>query len=160
MGFAAFGAVIGAVGSLVQGVMTAQAAKGEAAVANAQLKIDMENDKIAAQMEENNRIELFQRAESSNRVASALAVGGGQNFSFDQGIQPYNQTVVARDVQTIGYNKDMEVGRKKYAIAVNNYKAKTEGRMAMVSGLFGAADSLAGYQSVGSYKSSAGGLAG
>jgi hypothetical protein len=39
MGFAAFGAVIGAVGSLVQGVMSAQAASAQAKVANEQLKI-------------------------------------------------------------------------------------------------------------------------
>jgi hypothetical protein len=109
-------------------------------------------------MEENDRIELFQRADSANRVASALAVGGGQNFSFEQGIQPYNKSVVARDVQTIGYNKDMEVGRKRYEISVNKWKAKTEGRMAMVSGLFGAADSLSGMQQVGSYQSTGGGL--
>jgi hypothetical protein len=158
MGFAAFGAILGAAGSLVQGVMSAQAASAQAKVANEQLKIDMENDKIRAANEENDRIEMFQRAEGANAVASALAVGGGQNFSYQQGIQPFNKSVVARDVATIGYNKDMAVGRAKYQIAVNKFTAKTEGRMAMVSGLFGAVDSLAGMKQVGSYKSTGGGL--
>lgn len=143
MGLAAFGAVIGAVGSLVQGVMGAQLANYQAKVANAQLKIDIENDKIRAASEENDRIEAYQRAESSNRVASAVLSGGGQNYSFDQGIAPYNKTVMARDVQTIGYNRDMEIGRKKYQIAVNKWGAKAEGTSSIVGGIFGAVDSLA-----------------
>lgn len=157
MGIAAFGAVIGAVGSLVQGVMGAQVANYQAKVANAQLKIDMENDRIRAAQEENDRIEMFQTAEQSNRVASAVMVGGGRNYSFDQGIAPFNKTVMARDVATIGYNRDMEVGRKKYQIAVNKWNAKAQATSSIVGGIFGAADSLSEIR-VGqaSYRSSGG----
>lgn len=151
-------AVLGAVGTLMQGMMQAQVAAQQAKIQNEQLKIDIENDRIKAAQEENDRIEMFQRAEASNIVASAVAVNGGRNYSFEQGIQPYNKTVAMRDVQSIGYNRDVMVGRRQYQIAVNKWEARANGSLAMAGAFTDAIGGLGDAIPVGAYKSTPGGL--
>lgn len=151
-------AVLGAVGSLMQGMMQANIAKQQAMIQNEQLKIDIENDRIKAAQEENDRVEMFQRAQASNAVASAIAVGGGRNYSFEQGIEPYNKTVAERDVASIQYNKDVMVGRRQYQIAVNKWEARANGQLAMLGGITDAIGGLGDAIPVGAYKSTPGGL--
>jgi hypothetical protein len=153
MGLAVIGLAVSLVGSLVQGVMAGQAAKLEAEVANEQLKMDIETNKIEAMHEQNNRTEDYMRREAANRVAVAAATGGfGSNVSYEQGIAPYNKTVWARDMATIGFNRDMTVGRKQYQIAANKVTAKATATSAMVGAAFD------GFATIGSYVSRPGGL--
>jgi murein L,D-transpeptidase YcbB/YkuD len=152
MGLPIIGIALSVVGSLVQASMSAQAAKYEAEVQNNQLKVDRENERIRGMQEENNRLETYKRLESTNRVASAVATLGGRNYSYEQGVAPYNKTVTMRDVATIGFNSQMEQDRMSYQIKVNKYNAKTTARMAMVGAV---TDSLS---TIGSYVSRPGGL--
>lgn len=146
------GLALGVAGSLVQGMMSAKAASLEAKVANEQLKMDMETKKIQAMQDENKRYEEYLRLVAINRVAVATSTGGGSSYSYEQGIAPYNKEVVHRDVATINFNRDMEVGRMKYQIAVNKFNAKVAGTSAMIGGL------VDGLSQVGSYMSKPGGL--
>jgi len=138
--------------SFLQAGQAASMAKAQSKVANDQLKIDMENERIRGAQEQNVRQEAYLRAESSNRVASALATGGGTNISYEKGIAPYNKGVARRDLQTSAFNSGQRVARSKYQIKVNKWNAKAEGRAAYVGA---AADSLG---TIGSYMSRPGGL--
>lgn len=152
MGLPILGLVISAGASFLQAGMQAQMAKGQAQVANQQLKYDMENERIKGMQEGTARQEAYLRDEATNRVAVAAATGGGRNISFEQGVGVYNKDVMGRDIDTLRYNSGAKIGRMRYEIAVNRYNAKAQSRAAFI----GAASDVAG--SVGSYVSRPGGL--
>lgn len=152
MGLPIIGLVISAAGSFLQAGMQAQAAAAQAKVANEQLKVDMENERIKGMAEGSARHEEYLRNESANRVAVAAATGGGRSMSFEQGIGPYNKTVAARDMQTMAFNTGQKIGRMGYEIKVNRFNAQSAARSAYI----GAAVDTVG--AVGSYLQRPGGL--
>lgn len=137
--------------SFLTASMQAGAAKAEAKVANEQLKVDRENERIRGMQEQNERQESYLRAAASNRVAVA-ASGAGRSMSYEQGISPYNKGVAARDLQTMGFNTGQKVARMGYEIRVNKWNAKSAARSAYVGA---AADSLG---SIGTFMQRPGGL--
>lgn len=152
MGLPIIGLALSIGGSLINGVMQGAAAQRQAEIENKQLEVDRETERIRALQEGNDRQEQAFRAEATNKVAASIAAAGGRNYSYEQGIAPYNKQVVARDLATVGFNSTMEQGRMSYRIAVNSYQADMNSRMAMVGSF---TDSLA---SVASFMSRPGGL--
>lgn len=152
MGLPLFGLVLSVGSSFLQASQQAQMAKYQADVQNQQLRVEMENERIKGMQEGNARQEEYLRNESSNRVASAVATGGGRNISYEQGIAPYNKGVVQRDMQTMGFNTGQRISRSKYQIKVNSWNSKAESAAAYTGAV---ADSLS---AVGSYMSRPGGL--
>lgn len=126
------GVVISSGGSFLQANATAQAARQQAEVANDQLKVDIQNEKIRGMQEANNRQEEYLRNAATNRVVAAISSGGGTNLSYQQGIAPYNKKVMQRDLATVGFNSGQQVSRMRYQIGVNKFNAKAEGRSAYV----------------------------
>jgi hypothetical protein len=122
--------LVGTIGASFGSAMLASgAAKAEAQIEQAQLKTEIENERIKAMSETNNRLEQFRKDEASNRAALS-ALGVADNISYIQGIAPANRRVVARDVRSIQFNAGQEIGRKKYEIAVAGYRAKANSRTA------------------------------
>lgn len=103
--------------SLIEASVQSNAAKQQYAVQKQQHIMDMENERIKALAETNNRMEAFIRQEAANRAALS-ASGLQQNISYEQGIAPYNREVLSRDVATISYNRDVALGQSRYAISV------------------------------------------
>lgn len=124
MGFPLIALGITAAGSLLQAGLTSYAGNQQMKAENAQLKMDMENERIAALSEQNKRQEEFLRLASANEVA--VAASGVSNFSYQQGIAPYNKEVAGRDIQTIGFNSRMRTDRMRYQIGVNRAGARTQ----------------------------------
>jgi hypothetical protein len=137
--------------SLVGAMMQGQMAQYQAEVMNNQLEVDATNERIKAANEENQRQEEYQRAEATNRVAIAVSTGG-RNYSYEQGVAPYNKTVMARDLGTIGFNSQMVQDRMAYQIKVNKWNANAESRSAMITG------GVEAFSTIGSYMSRPGGL--
>lgn len=130
MGLAAVGMIISVASTMFEGYSTAKQAEYQAKVENQQLKIDMENERIRAMQEQSKRQEEYLKADSANRVA--VAFSGARNISFEQGLSPKNKKTAGYDMQTIGFNSQMEIGRKKYQIKVNKFNATMTGRSAMI----------------------------
>ena len=137
------GLVIGIAASFAQAAMTSQLAQSQAAIEQQQLRIEMENERIAALGATNDRLEEFRRAESSNRAALST-MGLIDNISYVRGIAPYNKRVAYRDVNRIDFNAGQQIGRKKYEIAVAGWRAKAEGVSAFTSAAASAAGSIGG----------------
>jgi hypothetical protein len=125
-------AVIGltAVGSFGTAMMQSANAKAEAQIEQTQLRTEIENERIKAMSDTNDRLEQFRKDEATNRAA--LSALGVENLSYMQGLEPYNRKVVGRDVRGIQYNAGQEIGRKKYEISVAGWKAKSTSRSAYI----------------------------
>jgi len=131
MGFPLIALGLTAAGSLLQAGFTSYAANQQMKAENAQLKIDMESERIAALNEQNKRQEEYLRLASANEVA--VAASGVSNFSYQQGIAPYNKEVAGRDIQSIGFNSRMRTDRMRYQIRVNKARARSETAGAFVT---------------------------
>lgn len=131
-------------GSFLQAGMAASMANAQAQVANQQLKVDMENERIKGMQEANARQEEYLRNEGSNRAAVA-ASGTGRNISFEQGLGPYNKKVAARDIQTIGFNTGQKVARMGYEIRVNRANARNAATSAYVGAAADSIGAVGGY---------------
>lgn len=105
-----------AAGAVTTGVSSAM----NAAVANEQLSQDILIERTRAANDMADRLDLYAKMEASNRVAAAVAMGGGTNLSYNTGIAPENWEKANIDIERIGYNEMNAVARKKYGIAVNN----------------------------------------
>ena len=138
------GLVIGIAASFAQAAMTSQLAKSQAAIEQQQLRIEMENERIAALGATNDRLEEFRRAEASNRAALST-MGLDQNISYVRAIAPYNQRVAYRDVNRLDFNAGQQIGRKKYEIAVAGYRARAEGASAFMTAGASAAGDVGGH---------------
>lgn len=132
MGFAILGLALSAGASFIQARAQAQAANAQMKFANEQLKFDMENERIRGMQEASNRQEEYLRNVGTNIVAASVATGGGRNFSYEQGIAPYNKEIARRDLATIGFNSQMERGRMALQIKANKFSAKVAGRNAYI----------------------------
>lgn len=132
MGLPILGLALTAGASFVQARAQAQAAQAQMKFANDQLKFDMENERIRGLQEASNRQEEYLRNLGTNIVAASAATGGGSNFSFDQGIAPYNKEVARRDLAAIGFNNQMERGRMALQIKANTYSARANSRNAYI----------------------------
>jgi len=140
MGSPIFGILIGVGASLFEGQMAVNQADAQMQVANQQLRIDIENEKIRAMQEQNKRNTEYLRADSANRVA--VAHSGIRNISFEQGLSTFNQKKAYADMQTIEFNKEQEVGRKRYQIQVNRMNAQMEATSARIGSFFDAATAV------------------
>jgi hypothetical protein len=143
MGLAAVGMLLSVGSTMFEAYSTSQQAKYQAQVENQQLKIDMENERIRAMQEQSKRQEEYLKADSANRVA--VAFSGARNISFEQGLSVKNKKTAGYDMQTIGFNSQMEIGRKKYQIKVNKFDAKMTGRSAMIGGALESAGTVAAF---------------
>lgn len=152
MGLALFGLVLSVGASFVQARAQAQAMEAQMKFANQQLKFDMENERIRGMQEANNRQEEYLRNVGTNIVAASAATRGGRNYSYEQGIAPYNKEVARRDLATVDFNSGMERGRMALQIKANTYSAKLNSRNAYIGAV---ADSMG---TIGSYMSRPGGL--
>lgn len=130
-------------GSFLQAGMTAMSANAQARVANQQLEIDRENERIKGMQEANARQEEYLRNEATNRVAIA-ASGAGQNISYDMGLGPYNKGVARRDIQTIDFNTGQRVNRMSYEIRVNRANARNAATGALVGAISDSAGVIGG----------------
>jgi len=137
------GLVMSVAGTFATAFMQSAMAKQQAAIEQRQLKTEIENEKLKAMADTNDRLESFRRDEASNRAA--LSALGFDNQSYEQGVEPFNRKVVSRDVRSIEFNAGQEIGRKKYEIKVAGWRAKSTAR----SGFIEAGASAAGQ--VGSY---------
>lgn len=129
----AIGAAASSAGSFMQANAQNQAIQAQTKLANQQLAIDMENERIKGLQEANDRQEEYLRNYGSNVVAASAAVNGGQNMSFDQGIAPYNKEVARRDMATTEFNTGMVRSRIASQIKANTYSAKMNRRNNMIS---------------------------
>lgn len=136
-------------GSFLQAGSAASAAKAETKIANAQLKMDIENERIRGMQEASNRQEEYLRNESANRVAAAAGTGGGINISYEQGIAPWNKKVAVRDMSIIGFNTGQRIGRLRHQIKVNKWSAQSQARAAYVGAAADALGSVGGFLSSG-----------
>jgi hypothetical protein len=143
MGSAAVGMMISVASTMFEGYSTMKQAEYQAQVENQQLKIDAENERIRAMQEQNKRNEEYLKADSANRVA--VAFSGARNISFEQGLSPHNRSKAYLDMQTIGFNSAMEIGRKKYQIKVNKFNATMTGRSAMIGAGLESAGTVASF---------------
>ena len=117
-------------------------AKQEAIIQQRQLKTDIENEKIKAMGETNDRLEQFRKDEAANRAA--LSAMNFDNLSYREGIAPENREVVRRDVRRLEFNSGQEIGRKKYEIAVAGWRSKSESRVNYLN---------AGFETIGTLSS-------
>lgn len=129
----AIGAAASSAGSFMQANAQNQAIAAQTKLANQQLKIDMENERIKGLQEANDRQEDYLRNYGSNVVAASAAVGGGRNISFDQGIEPYNKEVARRDLATTDFNYGMSRSRMAMQIKANTMSSKVNRRNNMIS---------------------------
>lgn len=125
------GLIIGIAGSFMQAAMTAQIAQQQAIIQQQQLRVEIENERIAQLGRTNDRLEELRRAEASNR-ALISTTGVDVNYAYEQAIVPYNKLVAGRDVTRDMFNTEQEVGRKRYEIAVAGWKAKATRASAFV----------------------------
>jgi hypothetical protein len=132
------GLALSTVGSIGTAAMTSANAKAQAEIEQQQLKTEIANEKIKAMSDTNDRLEQFRKEEAANRAA--LSALGAENISYAEGIVPFNRKVVGRDVRNIEFNRNMEVGRKKYEISVAGWRAKSASRSAWI----GAGTEIAG----------------
>jgi len=126
------GLVLSVVGSLATAAMQAGIAKQQAKIEQQQLEVEMENERIKAIGDTNDRLEQLRVSEATNRGALS-ASGLDTNWSYVQGISPYNKQVATRDVGRQDFNAGQVVGRKKYEIQVAGWRAKATAASAFVS---------------------------
>jgi len=118
------GVVLAVVGSLATAYVGAGIAKQQAKIEQEQLKVEMANERIKGMAETNDRLAMFRAEEAQNRAALSVT-GVDTNLSYLQGIVPYNQRIVSRDIARIQFNTGQEIGRKKYEIAVAGWRARS-----------------------------------
>ena len=137
------GLVVGIAASFAQAAMSSSIAKSQAAIEQQQLRVEMENERIAALGATNDRLEELRKAEASNRAA--LSAAGVDNLSYATGIAPYNKSVAYRDISNVAFNAGQQIGRKKYEIAVAGWNARTNSRSAWMTAGASAAGDIGSY---------------
>lgn len=117
--------------SFGQAMFTAQQAKQEARIEQEQLRTEIENERIKAVADTNDRLEQFRRDEAAN--FAALSTTGFDSLSYSEGIYPANLRTVKRDIGALEYNAGQVIGRKKYEIRAAGWRAKSAARGAWIS---------------------------
>jgi NCAIR mutase (PurE)-related protein len=161
------GAAMSATSSLVGAAATSAAAQSEADwrnyqldVQNKQLKDEQEMTMLKAQQTEAARLEQERRLRASNE-AWVAATGVGENKSYLEGAEKYNDRQARQDIATLRLNSADQINRIADQIAVNKAEGQfAYGKAAMTSsaawatGALNAGSSLLkGYGTYSYYKS-------
>jgi hypothetical protein len=159
------GAAISAASSIYGAAASSAAAQTESnfknyqlEMQNRQLKDEQDMVRLKAQQTENERMEQSRRLRAVNE-ASIAASGVGENLSYLQGVEDYNDRTARQDIATLRLNSADQVSRIADQIQVNKVegqfataKSKMTSQAAWTTGVLNAGASLVnGYNSYKGY---------